>query len=64
MKDVDGITAAEQILKHDPKARIIMVTALNQENLLKKAIKLGVKDFIVKPFEPGRLIEAIKKAAA
>ena len=64
MKQMDGISAAEQILQFDPKAKIIMVTALNQEDLLKKAIKLGVKDFIVKPFEPERLIEAIKKAAA
>jgi len=62
MREKDGIEAAEEILNFDTQARIIMVTALGQENLLTKAIKLGVKDFVVKPFPPERLQKAAEKA--
>lgn len=62
MREKDGIQAAEEILQIDPDAKIIMVTALGQENLLTKAIKLGVKDFVVKPFPPERLQKAAEKA--
>lgn len=62
MREKDGIQAAEEILQLDPQAKIIMVTALGQENLLTKAIKLGVKDFVVKPFPPERLQKAAEKA--
>jgi len=64
MREKDGIQAAEEILTLDPAARIIMVTALGQENLLTKAIKIGVKDFVVKPFPPERLQKAAEKALA
>lgn len=64
MREKDGIEAAEEILAMDPTAKIIMVTALGQENLLTKAIKLGVKDFVVKPFPPERLQKAAEKALA
>jgi len=64
MREKDGIEAAEEILAFDPSARVIMVTALGQENLLTKAIKLGVKDFVVKPFPPDRLQKAAEKALA
>lgn len=62
MREKDGIEAAEEILRIDSRAKIIMVTALGQENLLTKAIKLGVKDFVVKPFPPERLQKAAEKA--
>ena len=62
MKEKDGLEAAEEILKEFPEARIIMVTALGQENLLTKAVRLGVRDFVVKPFTPDRLQKAAKKA--
>lgn len=64
MREKDGIQAAEEILRMDPSARIIMVTALGQENLLTKAVKLGVRDFVVKPFPPERLQKAAEKALA
>ncbi len=64
MREKDGIEAAEEILLFDPNARIIMVTALGQENLLTRAIKIGVKDFVVKPFPPERLQKAADKALA
>ena len=62
MREKDGLEAAQEILKADPSARIIMVTALGQEDLLAKAIKMGVKDFVVKPFPPERLQAAAAKA--
>ena len=62
MKEKDGIEAAEEILAKDKNARIIMVTALGQENLLTKAVKIGVRDFVVKPFTPDRLQQAAQKA--
>lgn len=58
----NGVEAAREILKQDPKARIVMVTALGQEELLKECIGLGVKDYIVKPFTKERLISAVEKA--
>jgi two-component system, chemotaxis family, chemotaxis protein CheY len=64
MREKDGIEAAEEILAFDSTARIIMVTALGQENLLTKAIRIGVKDFVVKPFPPERLQRAAEKALA
>ena len=64
MNEKDGIEAAREILSRDPKARIIMVTALGQRKMLVDSFKLGVKDFVVKPFQPERLLAAVKKALA
>ena len=62
MPHYDGFYALEKIKELDPKAKVIMVTALGQEDLLAKAIKMGVKDFVVKPFPPERLQQAAAKA--
>ena len=62
MREKDGLDAASEILKSDGRARIIMVTALGQEDLLARAIKMGVKDFVVKPFPPERLQQAAAEA--
>ena len=64
MKEKYGLEAARDILKKYPEARIIMVTALGQEKMLVDSIKLGVKDFVVKPFEAERIISAVEKALA
>ena len=64
MREKDGIEATSEIIKFDAKARVIMVTALGQEDLLAKAIKMGVKDFVVNPFPPERLQQAAAKALA
>lgn len=64
MKEKDGLEAARDILMKYPDARIIMVTALGQEKMLVDSIKLGVKDFVVKPFEPDRILSAVEKALA
>jgi two-component system chemotaxis response regulator CheY len=64
MREKDGLAAAKDILQKHPNARIIMVTALGQEKMLIDSFKAGVKDFVVKPFEPDRIISAVEKALA
>lgn len=60
MRGMDGLTALEEILKTSPEAKIIMLSSLGEEKFIKKAITLGAKDFITKPFKPERLISAIR----
>lgn len=55
MPTMTGLEASKKILEFDPKANIIMVTALGQQRLIVEAIESGVKDFITKPFEPQQL---------
>jgi two-component system chemotaxis response regulator CheY len=62
MKEKDGVEAAREILTKDPGARIVMVTALGQEKMLLDCLSLGVKDFVVKPFEAQRIVSAVQKA--
>lgn len=62
MPDKDGIEALKEILEFDPNAKVIMVTAIDQKDYLKKAITLGAFDYIVKPFEDSRVAEAIEKS--
>lgn len=61
MPEMDGITALKEIRELDPQARIVMVSAMGQQSMVVEAIKAGAKDFIVKPFEPERVIETIEK---
>ena len=62
MPGMDGLTALEKIREIDPAARVIICSALGQQRLIVQAIQLGAKDFIVKPFQPQRVISALKKA--
>ncbi|NTV30248.1 MAG: response regulator [Candidatus Omnitrophica bacterium] len=62
MPEMDGIQALEEILKFDPKAKVVMVTAIDQRESLMKAIRLGATDYIVKPFEADRVMSAVQKA--
>jgi len=61
MPEMDGITATREIKKIDPNARIIMVTAMGQQAMVLDAIQAGARDFIVKPFQEERVIDAVKK---
>lgn len=61
MPEMDGLTALKEIKTFDPQAKVIMLTALGQESVVLEAIKTGAKDFVVKPFERERVINAINK---
>jgi two-component system chemotaxis response regulator CheY len=64
MPEKDGLTALKEILTVDPGARVVMCSALGQESKVLEAIKAGAKDFVVKPFQPERVIAAVGKALA
>jgi two-component system, chemotaxis family, chemotaxis protein CheY len=61
---VSGIEGLKAIIKHDPKAKVIVISALDQKTELKEAITAGAFDFIVKPFEAERVTSAIRRATA
>lgn len=61
MPEVDGIQALKKIKELDPSANIIMCSAMGQQAMVIEAIQSGAKDFIVKPFQAERVLEAVKK---
>jgi two-component system, chemotaxis family, chemotaxis protein CheY len=61
MPEVDGIQAVKEILKIDPDAKILMCSAMGQQALVIEAIQAGAKDFVIKPFQPTRVLEAIDR---
>ncbi|MEH2942676.1 response regulator [Lachnospiraceae bacterium KK002] len=61
MPEMDGIQALKQIKAADPSACIIMCSAMGQQAMVIEAIQSGAKDFIVKPFQAERVLEAVKK---
>jgi two-component system chemotaxis response regulator CheY len=60
MPEMDGILAIKEILSVSPKTKIIMVSAMGQQSMVIDAIKMGAKDFIVKPFDKTRVQQAIE----
>jgi two-component system chemotaxis response regulator CheY len=62
MPEMDGISALKVIKSINPHARIVMCSAMGQQATVIEAIRAGAKDFIVKPFQPERVMEAVKKA--
>jgi two-component system chemotaxis response regulator CheY len=61
MPDMSGIEAVREICKEDPDARILMCSAMGQQALVVEAIQAGAKDFVVKPFQPSRVLEAVQR---
>ena len=61
MPEVDGLTALKNIKATDSSAKVVMCSAMGQQNMVIDAIQSGALDFIVKPFQPDRVLEAIKK---
>lgn len=60
MEELDGIGAVKEIIKLDPEARIIICSVMGQQSLVVEAIRAGAKDFVTKPVQPVRLLEAVK----
>ncbi len=64
MPKMDGVSALKQLMQHDPRARIVMVSAVDQKAKLAECIQAGAIDFIVKPFEKSRLREFFERSLA
>ncbi len=62
MPEMDGISAVKAIREFDPGAKIIMCSAMGQQMMVMEAIQAGAKDFIVKPFQQDRVLQALEKA--
>ena len=61
MPEMDGISAVKAIKELDPNANIVMCSAMGQKQMVIEAVAAGAKDFIVKPFQPDKVIEAVQK---
>jgi two-component system chemotaxis response regulator CheY len=61
MPEMDGISALKQIRSMDSGAKVIMCSAMGQQAMVIEAIQAGARDFIVKPFQPDRVLEAVRK---
>ena len=60
--EMDGIQALKKIKEEDGAANVIMCSAMGQQAMVVESIQSGAKDFIVKPFQADRVLEAVKKA--
>jgi two-component system, chemotaxis family, chemotaxis protein CheY len=60
MEELDGIGAVKEIIKLDPQAQIIICSVMGQQSLVVEAIRAGAKDFVTKPVQPARLLEAVR----
>lgn len=63
MPEMDGLEALKEIMKIDPSAKVVICSAMGQQGMVLDAIKNGAKDFIVKPFQADRVIEALTKVS-
>ena len=64
MPEMDGLAALKEIKKMDPTARVAMVTAMGQQAIVMEALRAGAKDFVLKPFQPDRVLGALQKLLA
>ena len=64
MPEMDGLTALKEIRKLDPSARVAMVTAMGQQAIVMEALRSGARDFVIKPFQPERVLAALHKMLA
>ena len=62
MPEMDGIAAVKEIKEKHSDAKVVMVSAMGQQAMVIEAIRSGAADFIVKPFQPDRVLEALGKA--
>ena len=64
MPEMGGIEAVKKITQIDPGARILMCSAMGQQALVQEALQAGARDFVVKPFQPSRVLEAVQRVLA
>lgn len=64
MPEMGGIEAVKKITQLDPGARILMCSAMGQQSLVQEALQAGARDFVVKPFQPSRVLEAVQRVLA
>ena len=62
LPDATGLELAEKLRGYDPALRFVMCTSSAQDEVVQAALALGAKDFVTKPFQPDRIIQAVKKA--
>ena len=61
MPEMSGLDAVREICKNDPSAKVLMCSAIGQQSLVLEAIKAGARDFVVKPFQASRVLEAVQQ---
>ena len=61
MSEMDGISAVKELIKEEHDAKVLMVSAMGQHSLVKEAIDAGARGFIVKPFNPEKVLEEVKR---
>lgn len=61
MPDMDGLAALKEIIEVDPNAKVAMVSAMGQRAMVMEALELGARDFVMKPFDTNRLLQAVQK---
>ncbi len=64
MPNMNGVDAIKEIMKIDAGAKIVVVSAMGQKSVVIEALNAGARDFIVKPFQPDRILEALQKVAS
>jgi two-component system, chemotaxis family, chemotaxis protein CheY len=64
MPEMNGIDALKEIRAKDPGARVLMVSAMGQQQMIVEALESGAMDFLVKPFQPTKVLETVKKCLA
>ena len=64
MPEMGGIDAVREIRKLDPNAKILMCSAMGQQALVVEAMQAGARGFVVKPFQPARVLEAVQQLLA
>ncbi|MBN2247799.1 MAG: response regulator [Coriobacteriia bacterium] len=61
MPEMSGLEALRLIREHDPAARVLIVSAMGQQKMIVEALEYGAMDFLVKPFQPTKVLETVKK---
>jgi len=64
MPEMNGISTLKAIRAKDPEARVLMVSAMGQQHMIVEALESGAMDFLVKPFQPAKVLETVKKCLA